>query len=118
MFKRLMTFIGLGQDTPAEEPRSMPSGPACLIRDFAAGDDSLRYPAISAYRAHLDSLGARGTPEMRFMSEIDNSVPDLRLRGLYRQQVLDSHAALGSLPPGAKPKTGAADLLAGVPVGL
>lgn len=58
-----------------------------LIKRFAAGDRSLRDSAIEIHRKYLKTIGLT-TDEMRFMSEIDNPVPDLSLRGQYRAKLL------------------------------
>ena len=62
------------------------------IRRFARGRGELRDAAVSIHRRYIATLGVRGTPEQRFMAEIDNPCPDLTLRSQYRQvlrEVLD-----------------------------
>lgn len=56
-----------------------------LIERFAGGDHDLRERAIAAYRRAMLTDKGRDGPHMRFMAEIDNVVPDLLLRGQYRQ---------------------------------
>jgi len=59
-----------------------------VIRAFAHGDLSLCSAAIAIHRRYIHLLGVRGTPEMMFMAEVDNPVPDIRLRELYRSALL------------------------------
>lgn len=60
-----------------------------IIQAFAGGDKSQREPALAIYRKALGAgRPAAGNPYLSFMSEIDNDVPDLALRALYRQAVL------------------------------
>lgn len=56
-----------------------------LIERFAGGDHDLRACAIDAYRRALLAGEKRSGPHMGFMAEVDNAVPDLLLRGQYRQ---------------------------------
>lgn len=49
-----------------------------------------REAAIQAHRRELSRKGYLDTLEGRFMSEIDNLVPDLMLRNRYRQQILEA----------------------------
>lgn len=61
-----------------------------IIRRFADGNEACREAAITIYRKYIPHLGAYGsTPEMNFMSEVDNPVPDLALRATYRNILLD-----------------------------
>lgn len=64
--------------TPAEQ---------YTIRQFAAGNLSLRDVAITIHRKYT-ALGFRSTPEYHFMSEVDTPSPDLTLRWYYRMQLL------------------------------
>ena len=58
-----------------------------VIRTFAR-NGSMRAEALKAYRRHLEQFQtARGTPELDFMSEVDNISPDLALRAQYRQNL-------------------------------
>lgn len=59
-----------------------------LIREVAAGRSIHREAAIAAYRTALRAGESRNNPYMLFMSEVDNTVPDLALRATYRRQVL------------------------------
>lgn len=62
-----------------------------IIRQFASGSDTLRSSAIEIYRYYIPILGAYGkSPEMNFMSEIDNPIPDYALRAHYRKVLLDN----------------------------
>ncbi len=63
-----------------------------VIRDFAGGETHLRQEAISIHRHYIPHLGVRGTPEMRFMAEIDNPCPDLGLRSQYRRELVGEPA--------------------------
>lgn len=63
-----------------------------IIVDFADGKKELREEAIEIYRRDVMATGAsRGTPEKEFMSEVDNSCPDLFLRALNRKALLLAH---------------------------
>jgi len=57
------------------------------IMQFAQGDKSLRDEAIRIHRKHISTLGVRGTPEQRFMAEVDNPCPDYVLRSAYRKSL-------------------------------
>lgn len=65
------------------------------IRFFAEGDNSLREEAIKIYRKYMPILGSYGCgyPEMDFMSEVDNPVPDWSLRSDYRKRLLEQENA-------------------------
>lgn len=61
-----------------------------VIRRLADGNESARTAAIEIYRRYILHLGSyNSTPEMNFMSEVDTPCPDLRLRAMYRERVLD-----------------------------
>lgn len=61
-----------------------------IICRFANGEETFRSAAIAIYRKYIPTLGAYGThPEQNFMSEVDNPVPDLALRAMYRKVLLD-----------------------------
>lgn len=62
---------------------------AAIIRRYAAGDKSLKDQALQIHRRYAPILGARGTPEQRFMAEVDTPFPDLTLREKYRRALLD-----------------------------
>lgn len=65
-----------------------------VVYDFAGGDNSLRDQAVELFRQWLSTHGLAilATSErplwVRFMSEVDNPVPDLALRGSLRSQLL------------------------------
>ena len=73
--------IGLGARSA---PLVMAAGDVAVIHAFAAGDTSLREAALGIHHAAIPTLGVRGTPEQRFMAEVDCPVPDLALREIYR----------------------------------
>ena len=59
-----------------------------IIRRFAL-DGSNKEAALQAYRRHLVlHQVCRGTPELDFMSEVDNVCPDLALRAEYRKRLI------------------------------
>ncbi len=61
-----------------------------VIWGFAEGDEALRETAIDIYYRYLPTIGVRGgSPEMNFMSEVDNIIPDYALRAHYREVLLD-----------------------------
>lgn len=55
-----------------------------IIQHFAMGEIHLRKDAIEIHRRNLPD---NQTPEMLFMSEIDNPCPDLILRARYRDEI-------------------------------
>jgi hypothetical protein len=61
-----------------------------IIVRLARGELKLRQQAIEIFRTQL-LAGAlpRGTPEMRFMAEVDHPCPDHMLRSIYRKDLLD-----------------------------
>jgi len=60
-----------------------------LINEFASGKQELRSEAIAIHRESIRLHGLRrGDPYFNFMSEVDNSCPDLLLRSRYRQTLL------------------------------
>jgi hypothetical protein len=59
------------------------------LRNQPPGPSNLRTQAIDIYRRHIGTLGCRGTPEMQFMSEVDNPCPDIGLRASYRKTLLE-----------------------------
>lgn len=59
-----------------------------IILAFAKGDTSKREEAIAIHRRYIPTLGVRGTPEQRFMAEVDNACPDVALRGQYRADLV------------------------------
>jgi len=59
-----------------------------VIRRLASGDTSARLQAVAIHRQYIPLLGVRGTPEQDFMAEVDNPVPDLGLRSMYRTKLL------------------------------
>lgn len=73
----------------APEVVDMTPSEKLIIFYFAASDDSLYKLAIDIHRKYIPHLGVRGTPEQDFMAEVDNPVPDLRLREHYREVLLD-----------------------------
>lgn len=58
-----------------------------VIVKFACGEKNLREKAIEIHYIYIPLLGVRGTLEQRFMAEVDNPVPDLLLREVYRTQI-------------------------------
>lgn len=75
---------------PEVEKVVMTPGAKDIIRKFADGDELLREMAIQVYRLYIPHLGSyNSTPEMNFMSEVDNPVPDYALRARYREILLD-----------------------------
>lgn len=66
-----------------------------VIKRFAEGDRSEKERAIEIYRDFVSRNGGRGnSPFINFMSEVDNAVPDLTLRNIYRKAVCSQE-----LPP-------------------
>jgi hypothetical protein len=59
-----------------------------VIWAFADGDNSRRETAIAIHRKYIPTLGVRGTPEQRYMVEVDHTVPDYGLRERYRRDML------------------------------
>lgn len=59
-----------------------------IIFRFANGDDGLRAQAI---KAHRDNFGVSNIHN-RFMAEIDTPSPDLALRAILRQDVINNGA--------------------------
>lgn len=75
-----------------EEPEVTDMTPEAkeTIHKFANGEEEMRGLAIQLYRMYIPHLGAyNSTPEMNFMSEVDNPVPDLASRARYREVLLD-----------------------------
>ena len=70
------------------EVPEMAQGDKEIIQRFAAGDDILRNQAIMIHRDYITIIGSHGSPEQNFMSEIDTSATDLRLREHYRKVLL------------------------------
>lgn len=71
------------------ESKAMRKNEREIIRQFAAGEKRLRDQAISIFHMKLrEGIRAQSTPEMRFMSEIDNPAPDLLLRSIRRRELL------------------------------
>lgn len=61
-----------------------------IIWEFAQGDRRRQQQAIEIHRKYIPSLGARGTPEQRYMAEVDHPIPDYGLRERYRCDMLKS----------------------------
>jgi len=62
-----------------------------VIKAFSEGAGRLRDYAIQIHRAQIKRSGQpRSSPAMRFMAEIDNPCPDLGLREMYRQELVDA----------------------------
>jgi hypothetical protein len=61
---------------------------AKVLRGQPEGTPNLHTEAVEVYRRYVPTLGFRGTPEMCFMSEVDNPCPDLALRASYRKALL------------------------------
>jgi hypothetical protein len=59
-----------------------------IIWKFAAGDRFLRDEAIAIHRKYLNDMTSI---EQKFMSEIDNPVPDFLLRAFYRKELLKQY---------------------------
>ena len=61
-----------------------------IIRQLAAGDTSMRAPAIAIFRSVLRGKkpSYHEDPYFAFMSEIDNPVPCYVLKGNARAQIL------------------------------
>jgi hypothetical protein len=57
-----------------------------LIRRVAAGDKSALDAATNVYRQRYEQ--SSDTPELRFMFEVLQPVPDIALRSMYRKQIL------------------------------
>ena len=59
-----------------------------IIWELAQGDRRKREQAIAIHRKYLPTLGARGTPEQRYMAEVDHPAPDAGLKMQYREDML------------------------------
>lgn len=65
-----------------EEPEKL------IIRKYAAGDKSLRDQALYIYRRYnYPRTPYRETPEMGFMSEVDNVSPCWVMREHYKEKL-------------------------------
>ena len=49
---------------------------------------TLSQQAIVIYEKYLPTIGVRGSLEMKYLSEIFNSVPDPILRAIYREELV------------------------------
>jgi hypothetical protein len=58
------------------------------IKRLAEGDQSCREEAIAIYRQFIAKHGRTNNVFINYVSEVDNVVPDLGLRGRYREYVI------------------------------
>lgn len=72
-------------DTPKV---SMTDAERRVIRSYAAGNRGLFDQAVAIHRKYIPILGTRGSPEQRFMAEVDHPQPDLGLKAQYRAELL------------------------------
>jgi hypothetical protein len=93
----LSRLVGRIAAFPGNEPPSTPPAMVAddreIIVEFALGNTDLRDRAVAIHRRYIPILGVRGTPEMRYMAEVDHRVPDFALMGYYRDVVLGRAAA-------------------------
>ena len=73
----------------SDAPRELPEDAFELFRQHALGAPDLRDAAIARFRQLLQEGVTTDHPAMQYMSEVDNPVPDLALRGRLRQKLRD-----------------------------
>ncbi len=83
-------FLKVFQTTT--RPIAMADTDRAVIVDFARGADELRKKAIKIHRQYIPTIGVRGDCFQRFMAEVDSPCPDLYLRRVYREELLDAVA--------------------------
>lgn len=76
-------------------PRDMSKGEKYAVREFAkeSGHHGPNRSKVWEIYSYYNRLGVHDTPEMRFLSEVFNPVPDLALRAHYRQELLSDQAS-------------------------
>lgn len=92
MIKMLRAFFRIsGQENiklVLGNPISMCDEDHDVIVRFARGESQLRDQALQIFANHISDLGAHGTLAMKYMSEVDNCVPDYRLKSQLREALL------------------------------
>ena len=75
-----------------KKPVEMNEAEKAITLRFAKGESNGQ-AAISVHRYYIPTLGVRGTIEQNFMAEVDNPVPDLRLRQAYSEALISYYEA-------------------------
>ena len=93
-FRRL---LGFGAKF-APKLRTLDNTDIEIITRFANGEEEYRGLATSIYRAAcLEGVRIDSHSCMGYMHEVDNEFPDLNLRALYRQKLLQRSGDIGSI---------------------
>lgn len=98
LYKKLFLFL-TGQKTTYEIdqlgiPQSMWDEESNTIKNFAAGDESLKEKSLQIFYKYLNNPYIRNSIEMRYMSEVDNICPDLCLKGIYKHRLLKNNDSM------------------------
>lgn len=89
----MASLLNLFRRPRAAATAQMAAADAAIIRRYAEGENHLHEQAIAIHRQYIPLLGVRGTPEQRFMAEVDHPDPDPLLRSLLRTDLLDANRA-------------------------
>jgi hypothetical protein len=90
MFSKLITKIKL-YAAPMTRHSELSPEQIAVITQFARGDTACRNKAIAIFRdARFHGIAIESHPAMGFMFEIEHSSPDLVLREIYRNKLLQN----------------------------